>query len=264
MTVLASPIAEGSSYTNAVFSFVGVLIGAVIAAAISYWVAKRARESAEEVAKQARKSTEEVAKQAIESAEHVAKQAIESTEEVAKQAREAAERAWVRDNRREIYDRFLTSAQTLLIACEEARESETKEEKASVETAHTKFFEVYGVVLTVADRAAVDAARVYAYRLWELKESLDSMSVMGPENFGTVAGLVRNARHDLIDAMRAELGLAGSARLEGKYNPFAGTALEKKYAEGARPRPGAKAVGLPVFTQWPEQPMAYDAPQGGH
>ena len=35
------------------------------------------------------------------------------------------------------------------------------------------------MVLTVAGRAVVDAARVYAYRLWELKESLDSMSVMG-------------------------------------------------------------------------------------
>jgi hypothetical protein len=67
---------------------------------------------------------------------------------VAKQAREAAERAWIRDNRREIYDRFLTRAQTLLIACEEARESETKGARASVEIAHTKFFEVYGVVLT--------------------------------------------------------------------------------------------------------------------
>ena len=143
------------------------------------------------------------------------------------------------DNRREIYDRFLTSAQTLLIDCEKARESKTKKAKASVETAHTKFFEVYGVVLTVAERAAVDAARVYAYRLWELKESLDSMGVMGPENFETVASLVRTARHDLIDAMRAELGLPGSARLEGKYNPFVGTALEREYAEGKRPRPGA-------------------------
>ncbi|HZI74462.1 MAG TPA: hypothetical protein VFD73_10700, partial [Gemmatimonadales bacterium] len=90
MTVLASPIAAGSSYATAVFGLTGVLIGAFIAGAVSLWVAK--------------------------------------------QARDAAERAWVRDNRREIYDRFLTYAQTLLIACEEARESETNGEKASVET----------------------------------------------------------------------------------------------------------------------------------
>jgi hypothetical protein len=45
---------------------------------------------------------------------------------VAKQAREAAERAWIRDNRREIYDRFLTCAQTLLITCEATRGSETE------------------------------------------------------------------------------------------------------------------------------------------
>lgn len=37
---------------------------------------------------------------------------------VAWQTRKAAERAWVRDNRREIYERFLTYAQSLLIACE--------------------------------------------------------------------------------------------------------------------------------------------------
>jgi gas vesicle protein len=252
MTVLASPIADGSSSTNAVFSFVGVLIGAVIAAAISYWVAKRARESAEEVAKQARMSTEEVAKQAIESAERVAERAVESTKEVAKQAREAAEREWIRDSRREIYDRFLTRAQRLLIVCEEAQESETKEAKASVETAFTEFFEVYGVVQTVADKASVDASRRYGYRLWELKESLDSMGVMGPENFDTVTPLIRDARQDTIDAMRVELGLTPSVRFKGKYNPFVDTPLEKKYAESPRPRPGAKAVGLPVFIQWSE------------
>ena len=157
----------------------------------------------------------------------------------AKQAREAAERAWIRDNRREIYDRFLTFAQTLLIACEAARGSETEGARTTVETAHTKFWEAYGVVQTVAENALVDAARVYAYRLWELMTSLDSTSVMGPENFSAVARLVRDARHDTVDAMRAELGLAGSIRLEGKYNPFVGTDLEDEYARGERLRPGS-------------------------
>lgn len=193
MAVLTSPIATGSSITNGVFGLVGVLIGAFIAGAVSFWVAK--------------------------------------------QAREAAERAWIRDNRREIYDRFLTCAQTLLIACEADRGSETERAGAAVENAHTKFFEVYGVVQTVADNAVVTAARVYAYRLWELKASLDSTSVMGPENFKAVARLIRAARHDAIDAMRAELGLTGSVRLEGKYNPFVGTDLEDEYARGERPRP---------------------------
>jgi len=162
---------------------------------------------------------------------------------VAKQTREAAERTWIRDNRREIYDRFLTCAQRLLIACEAARGSETEGAEASVRSANTKFFESYVVVQTVADSALVDAARVYAYRLWELKASLESTSVMGPDNFDRVTQLIRDARHDTINAMRAELGLAGSVRLTGKYNPFVGTALEKEYNKGLveRPRPGSAA-----------------------
>jgi hypothetical protein len=96
-------------------------------------------------------------------------------------------------------------------------------------------------VQTVAENALVNAARVYAYRLWELRASLDSTSVMRPENFSAVARLVRDARHDTVDAMRAELGLAGSVRLEGKYNPFVGTDLEEEYAGGERLRPGSAA-----------------------
>jgi hypothetical protein len=99
------------------------------------------------------------------------------------------------------------------------------------------------VVQTVADTALVDAARVYAYRLWALKASLESTSVMGPDNFDRVTQLIRDARHDTINAMRAELGLAGSVRLARKYNPFVGTALEKEYDKSLveRPRPGSAA-----------------------
>jgi hypothetical protein len=98
------------------------------------------------------------------------------------------------------------------------------------------------MVLTVADSELVDAARVYAYRLWELKSMLDSTSVMDPKNFEAVDKLIRPARHDTVDAMRAELGVAGSARPEEttkKYNPFLGTKLEQKYDDGERPRPGS-------------------------
>jgi gas vesicle protein len=88
---------------------------------------------------------------------------------VARQAREAAEKAWIRDSRREIYDRFLTNAQKLLIACEATKNGygneEAEETEAALEAAHIDFFEVYVVVQTVAERPVVDAARVYAYRL---------------------------------------------------------------------------------------------------
>src|SRR5215472_8107705 len=110
---------------------------------------------------------------------------------VARQTREAAERSWIRDNRREIYDRFLSRAQGLLIACEVAHESEGDKADATVKAADTQFFEAYVVVQTVADLALVHAARVYGYRLWELEAMLNSTSVMGPENFNRVGQLVR-------------------------------------------------------------------------
>ena len=159
----------------------------------------------------------------------------------AKETREAAERAWVRDNRREIYDRFLTCAQTLLIACENARKSGTEGAEASVESADIKFWEAYGVLLTVADSALADAARVYAYRLWELRESLRSKSVMGPDNFDRVTPLIRDGRHETIDAMRAELGLEKTIWPERDYNPFDGTDLQEDYEQGLknRLRPGS-------------------------
>jgi hypothetical protein len=127
----------------------------------------------------------------------------------------------------------------LLIACEAHRGSETEGAETTVEAAHAKFFEAYGVVQTVAEPALVGAARVYAYRLWELRAMLDSTSVMGSEHFSDVARYVRDARHNTIDAMRAELGLAGSVRVEGKFNPFVGTDLKEEYARGERIRPGS-------------------------
>jgi hypothetical protein len=136
---------------------------------------------------------------------------------VARQAREAAEGAWIRDNRREIYDRLLTCAERLLHACEAYKDAHRDKQvvKASVESAFTDLREVYGVVQTVASTRLVEAVRVYTYRLWELAASLGSTSVMGPENFSTVIKLIRDARHDMIDAMRAELGLSGPPHFPG-------------------------------------------------
>jgi hypothetical protein len=107
----------------------------------------------------------------------------------------------------------------------------------------SNFFEVYGVVQTVAERPVVDASRVYAYRLLELagtgrrgrglKDAPSSTSELDPAKFERVAQLVRFARHDTIDAMRTELGLSGSAQPPKDFNPFRGTDLEDQYK--ARP-----------------------------
>ncbi len=159
---------------------------------------------------------------------------------VARQARATAEGAWIRDNRREIYDRYLTYAERLLHGCEayKAAHHDKEKAKANVEHAFTNFWEVYGVVQTVAGTRLVEAARIHGYRLGELATSLDSTAVIGPEDFTMVIGLIRDARHDMINAMRAELGLEGGVRPASEVNPFAGTDLEEKYAEAKRSRPG--------------------------
>jgi len=149
---------------------------------------------------------------------------------VAWQSRSAAERAWVRDSRREIYDRFLTNAQRLLIVLEGEGDDD------EVKTAYAEFFEPYVVVQTVAERPVVDAARTYAYRLLELKAESDARKPSGEEYFRDVAEHVRFARHDTIDAMRTELGLAGSARPPRPPNPFMGTDLELRYEAAAEAR----------------------------
>jgi hypothetical protein len=143
---------------------------------------------------------------------------------VAWHARKAAERAWVRDSRREIYTRFLTNAQRLLIACE------ADAGKDALESAHSDFFEAYAVVQTVAERRVVDAARVHAYRLLWLTEIARGGSILPPDSLARVAELVRLARHDTIDAMRDDLGLHDSARPPKGFNPFLGTEFEQAYA----------------------------------
>ncbi len=97
-----------------------------------------------------------------------------------------------------------------------------------------KFWSAYSVVLTVADGALSTAARIYAYRLWELSDSLRSDSVMGLENFDRVTLCIRDGRHDTIDAMRAELRLDKTIWPGPDYNPFVGTKLQEEYGEGLK------------------------------
>jgi len=132
---------------------------------------------------------------------------------VARNARDAAEQAWVRDSRRQIYDRFLTAGQKLLAAMEAvaADSNVTAAVRGAVDDAYSTFFETYASVQTVAEVGTVESARVHAYRLEALKNILDGRP-LDRQEFGRIAGLVRFARHDLIDAMRKDLGLEGSAR----------------------------------------------------
>ena len=152
---------------------------------------------------------------------------------VATQAREGAERAWIRDNRRELYDRFLTCAQELLIASERALRQGPSER---LEATYEAFFGAYGVIQTVAQEAVLEAARKYAYRLQELKSELDAMNPSGVEYFESVARQVRFARHDAIDAMRADLELSGSARPPDDYDAFSGTGIETQRAAARKRR----------------------------
>ena len=142
----------------------------------------------------------------------------------------------MRDSRRQIYDRFLTNAQRLLVACEKYEDvrpnqqaGDTKqavEAKDAVEEAYFNLMEVYGVVQTVAELSVVEAARAYVYRLLVVQKRVASQRVFGPFTYNRVSPWIRRARHATIDAMREDLGLRDSARPPEPYNPFVGTEPE--------------------------------------
>jgi hypothetical protein len=139
---------------------------------------------------------------------------------VARDARDAAERAWVRDSRREIYDRFLTAGQKLLAVMEAAAVTSkvSGESRPGVDEAYSAFFETYASVQTVAELGVVTSARTHAYRLQALKDILDGRGPFERGDFDRIAKLVREARQDAIDAMRADLGLHGSAKPPTGYD----------------------------------------------
>ncbi|MEO7262910.1 MAG: hypothetical protein ABI047_16905 [Jatrophihabitantaceae bacterium] len=144
---------------------------------------------------------------------------------LAVQTRMYANRSWIRSQRRDIYDRFLTNAQALHIACEEQRDFSASEE--ALPKAFVEFFKAYSVIQTAAEQRIVDCARIYAWRLRELRLQLESSGIEGDEQFVCVSRWVRRARHDTIDAMRQDLGMSRtkSARPIDEFNPFAETPL---------------------------------------
>jgi hypothetical protein len=158
-----------------------------------------------------------------------------------RRTREAARSAWIRQRRSEIYERYFTTAQALLAACQTAYKTAQAGEpgadliraKATVETAYTEFFGVYGVPQTVAEPEVVRAARTYSYRLEELYRGLMyERSVWGLETFELVGPLVRRSRHDMVEATRREIAVDGSVRPPERVNAFEGTRLEEDYRAG--------------------------------
>jgi hypothetical protein len=123
---------------------------------------------------------------------------------VARQTRDEAKRSWLRNTRREVYDRFLTRAQDLQATCQIHKAGDGDEaSRKAVERAFNDFFHVYAVVQTIAERRVVDAARIHGYRLHELRdEALGKPGSLDPPNFEVVDKLVRDARHDTVEAMR--------------------------------------------------------------
>jgi hypothetical protein len=139
---------------------------------------------------------------------------------VARVSLQAAERDWIRESRRALYDHFLDAAQSLLIACDAS-----SPDKNSIADAHSRFFQAYARVQLVAKPRVVQAARSHAYRLWELEhEVLGNRPVLDPQNAEAVSRSVRDARHDTIEAMREDLdptGKPGPVKPREVYNPFA-------------------------------------------
>jgi hypothetical protein len=204
MSTIGWYFGEASPWVSGAFALAGAAIGAVIAGTVSLKVARETSDAAERVARA---------------------------------TRDAAEQAWVRDSRREIYDRFLTAGQRLLAVMEKAAWATEApgESHTTVEEAYAVYFAAYASVQTVAELDVVNNARSHAYRLQALKDILDGSGTFARSEFGPIAKLVRDARHDTIDAMRNDLRLHGSAR------PPAGTDYAQSVADAVR-----EALSRPV------------------
>src|SRR5919201_3544683 len=94
---------------------------------------------------------------------------------IAREARDQAERSWMRDSRRDIYDRFLAAGQKLLAVMERtAAATKVQDESgATVDAAYAAYFETYPSVQTVAELCVVKPAREHAYLLQALKDIPD-------------------------------------------------------------------------------------------
>jgi hypothetical protein len=211
LSIIGWYFGEASPWASGAFALAGAAIGAVIAGTVSLKVARETSDAAERVARA---------------------------------TRDAAEQAWVRDSRREIYDRFLTAGQRLLAVMEKAAgtteirgDPQTGvagttdargEPHTAVDEAYAVYFATYASVQTVAELDVVKNARNHAYRLQALKDILDGSGTFARSEFGPIAKLVRDARHDTIDAMRDDLRLHGSAR------PPAGTDYAQSVASAVR------------------------------
>jgi hypothetical protein len=150
---------------------------------------------------------------------------------LAREGRKAAADAWIRETRHQTYDRFLSKGQELLVACED------HEPEPVIKDAFSGVFEAYGVLQYLAERPVVDAARTYAYRLMQLRwETLGDGPTLGPGTAPAVAVTVRDARHGVLDAIRAELEVTESMKPGGPFNPFEETALAARYRELQAPR----------------------------
>jgi hypothetical protein len=160
------------------------------------------------------------------------------TLKVAHEAREQAERSWMRDSRRDIYDRFLAAGQKLLAVMESAASTKAENESRAgklqdesdpvVDAAYAAYFETYASVQTVAELRVVKPAREHAYLLQALKDALDDGDRLRSGEFHRIAQVVRLARQDTIDAMRADLDLRGSAKPPAGYTRAAVAAAARK------------------------------------
>src|SRR3954452_1599304 len=117
---------------------------------------------------------------------------------VAGRTQRASERAWMRDNRREIYDRFLTNAQRLLVALADPPPQPKPNE---LHDAYVDFVSAYVIVQALAERDVVDAARTYGQRLIDdLKPLVDAGGRPGDPAIVALGRQVRLDRQATIDA----------------------------------------------------------------
>jgi hypothetical protein len=146
---------------------------------------------------------------------------------LARRTRDENRHQWIRDQRATLYDRYLSEGQGVLVAC--VNRGMLSHERSAPRIDTSKLMGIYAVVQILASKPVVDAARIYGYRILAL-ERLGLRGNVDETSFDEIGQLVRAARHDTIEAMRAELELPGSARPDDGFDEFRGTEFQGKSA----------------------------------
>ena len=137
--------------------------------------------------------------------------------QLARAARMEERLNWLKDQRQEVYPRFVAAAQSVLDACEELPFSEPSRSVVldQLQTGYRDLVVHNAVIQTLGRRSTIAAARLHMYTLIELRGvRLGRIRDPGSAAVDELLRGARRSRHQALLAMRYELDVPDTDGLE--------------------------------------------------